>query len=263
MDARAPARGGLGRRLRYAALGLVLGLPAPARGAPRDPNELPFMPAPYGQPRRASRRVLAFDDGIHRSPARFTLHLEPAFASLRAPLLGRPAEPHWGGGSAVGLDVGLLGAFGLRFSGSYTGHPLSARTSREDGQSPRPTAPAGTLHVAQAGIGLLYLLDIGRVRPVLELGLGTLFFVAPEGVQAGQRDQACLADGRCDLGLRCDPDRVCRVEPAFELHGSFAVDVAVHRRVSVGAGLRYFAFVTAPAEYPIYLLATGRLGIRF
>lgn len=245
------------------ALGLSLASPHGAPAAPRDPDDAPFMPAPAGQPRPSAHRWMRFDTpGDDRRP-RFQLTLEPFYAAFRAPFLGRsPVDLLHGGGVGLMADLALPWAFGVRVRTSYSGHPAPASFEIREG-TPVLVAPEGTIHNVEVAGALLYALDLGRVYPVLELGLGGLWIHTPSGVQPGQREQPCTAQNQCDIGLSCAADLVCRPTARVTLHFGLAVDVAVHRRWSIGAGFRYFAWISAPGTFPIYLQASIRATARF
>ncbi len=203
----------------------------------------------------------------HRDRVRLTL--SPIFASLRIPLAGRsdsPLDPHRGGGAQFDVDVPLFRVLSIwaRFTGSYSGHRLPAAFSRDEDEVLQRTAAAGTLHVGHAAFALLYAMDRGRLQPMLELGIGPMWIRTPQGVLDGQTGQACLDGNLCDLGLTCDTAaNVCRPATTFVVHGGVGLDLEVTERASVGVGLRYFALVSNPQVYPVYLQAALRLGLRF
>jgi hypothetical protein len=67
----------------------------------------------------------------------------------------------------------------------------------------------------------------------------------------------------CDTGLACSSENLCRVGLTPQLHAGFSLDVLLGDRFAVGGELRYFALLTAPMVYPVYLLAALRASIRF
>jgi len=206
---------------------------------------------------------MRFDTAADDRRPRFRLTLEPFYAAFRAPFIGRsPVDLLHGGGVGLIADVTLPWALGVRLRSSYSGHPAPAAYELRDG-TPVLVAPPGTIHNVEVAGALLYAWDIGRVAPVLELGVGGLWIRSPEGVQAGQREQPCTADHQCEIGLSCAADLVCRPSARATLHFGLAVDVAVHRRWSIGGGFRYFAWISAPGTFPVYLQASLRATTRF
>lgn len=230
---------------------------------PRDPNELPFMDPPYGQLRLDDQQRFASDfRGRFHRRRRVQLTVQPLFASVRTRLIGRAPAPMRGGGAGLDLDVHVWRPFWLRASASYSAHPLKRELSVDDDEVTE-TARRGLLHAAQAGVAAVYALDIGRVIPLVELGVGALWFRTPDGVQAGQFGGECMQGGVCDAGLVCASNNTCQQGTLFELHAGIAVDVKVTEHFTLGAGLRYFAFLSDPAVFPVYLQASARLGIWF
>lgn len=221
------------------------------------------LPTPAGQPRPTEARRLRFDEGIHEHPGRFRLSVELLYAAFRAPFIGRPASAlsHGGGVSVMG-DVALPWSLGIRVRGAYSAHRLPSVYATVDGQ-PVERAAGGRLDNTELSASLLYALDLGRVLPGLELGAGILWIHGPPGVQAGQRDQACLPDRSCEIGLRCHADDRCRGTPTAMVHGGATVDALLHPRVSLGIGFRYFALLSSPGTFPVYLQASFRTSVHF
>lgn len=251
-------------------LGIAPSEPAAARPPaelhrPRDPDDLPRMPAPGGQPQPDTlRRDLDFatDDTPRR---RLQLTATPIYAAIKLPFVGRRGRTLSGGGAGLELDVNLYRPLSLRFVGAYTAHPVDDEFSvpQKDNEDPMLTAAGGAIHTGNGGLSLAYAMDFGRVLPLVDAGVGALWILTPEGVRDGQRGQPCTSAGACDTGLACAPDNTCQPIPVLELHAGLAIDVLVARHFTVGAGLRYFALLGTPSVFPIYLHATLRLGLRF
>lgn len=240
----------------------------PLEAPRRDPNDAPYMKPRNGGARPDGTRVYKAEHSPlygHRKRFRFTL--KPLYASLRAAMLGRsdsPLNPKRGLGAGLDADVPVWRPIWLRVTASYSGHLLPQEFSRDEDEAFVLTAPRGTLHIGHVAAALLYTMDRGRMKPILEVGLGPLWARGPQGVLDGQRGQPCLSDNRCDFGLSCDPsDSVCRPSTTFVVHGGLGLDVEVTKRTTVGAGLRYFAFLSNPQAYPVYLQAALRFGLRF
>jgi hypothetical protein len=233
----------------------------------RDPNERPFMPPRHGGARPDGARV--FDPDFAEGPnsrRRVQLTLMPLFASFPLAFLGRRAQltdPTRGGGAGLDLDIQISRPFWLRFLGTYSGHPVPDVYARDTNEVPVRTAHRGTFHAGYAGASVVYAMDYGRLLPLLELGPGVMFLRSPEAVQPGQMGGECR-EGLCDVGLRCVAEQnICQPWPVLTIHFGLAVDVLLKARWTVGLGLRYFAFLTAPASFPIYLQAAARFGVRF
>jgi hypothetical protein len=242
--------------------------PDPLEAPRRDPNEAPFMKPPHGGAAPDGTRVYPAEHGPrwgHRHRVRLTL--SPIYASVRRPFLGRsdsPLDPNRGGGAQFDVDVPVWRPIWLRLTGSYSGHRLPAAYLRNDDGDLQQTAAAGTLHIGHAAAALLYTMDRGRLQPTLELGLGPMWARTPKGVLDGQTGQACLGGSTCDFGLVCDTaQNVCRPAATFVVHGGAAVDVEMTEHLAVGLALRYFALLSDPQVYPVYLQAALRLGLRF
>lgn len=234
----------------------------------RDPNEAPFMKPRYGGAAPDGTRVYKAQHGPRwGNRHRLRLALSPVYASLRTPLAGRSAsalDPHRGGGAQFDVDVPIWRPIWLRLTGSYSAHRLPPAYLRNDDGDLVQTAGAGTLHIGHTAVALLYTMDRGRLQPSLELGIGPMWARGPDGVLDGQDGQACLAGNVCDFGLACDTAAdVCRPATTFVVHGGVSVDVELTQRTFVGVGLRYFALLSNPQVYPVYLQAALRFGLRF
>ncbi len=242
--------------------------PDPLEPPRRDPNTAPFMAPKHGGASPDGTRTYANEHGPrwgHRDRVRLTL--SPLFASLRTPLAGRSdsaLDPHRGAGAQFDVDVPIWRPIWLRMSGAYSGHRLPAASARNEDEAFEPTAAAGTLHIGHAAAALLYAMDRGRLQPMLEVGIGPMWARTPKGVLDGQPGQACLGGTVCEIGLSCDVEaNVCRPATTFVVHGGVSLDVEVTRRTSVGLGLRYFALLSNPQVYPVYVTAALRFGLRF
>lgn len=229
------------------------------------------MDPPYGQLRLEQQRRFPSDfRGRFHKQRRLQLTVKPLFASIRTRFLGRPTlaqtrsipAPIRGGGAGLDLDVHLWRSFWLRLTGTYSAHPVQAEFTRDDDELVQ-TARQGILHAGQTGGGVVYAFDVGRVLPLVELGMGAIWFRSPRAVQAGQLGSECLDGGVCDAGLICSPTNECQLGTVFEVHAGVAVDVQVTDHVALGAGLRYFAFLSDPSVYPVYLQVAGRVGFWF
>lgn len=235
--------------------------PAPPR--PRDPDTAPRMRAPAGQPQTDDRRRdLPLATGAS-SRRRIALAISPLFASYRLGFIGRPNAPIRGGGVGLDVDVLLVQPVSLRVSASYTGHRVQDVYAREGDAAPMLTARGGTIHSTDFGAAVVFTMDTGRVRPLLEAGIGVTLLRSPTGVQDGQLGGKCLSGGGCDVGLACAGDEICRQGVVPRLHAGAGIEVLLGDRWSLGATIRYYALLLAPTVFPVYLQAGLRLGVRF
>lgn len=265
---------GVGRSSRPAlALALAWTASGPVHAAPPtvepEPREIPQDPdaatprlrAGGGQPAtREHRRQLPLVSNRARV-RHVALTVSPLYAAFRMAFLGRPRTPLRGGGVAFDVDIALWRPVWLRLGASYSAHPVTAIYATKDDKVTR-AAPGGTMHALDAGGAVVFGMDIGRVMPLLEAGLGVMMLRGPTGVQNGQLGQAC-ASGGCDVGLVCAADNVCRQGVLPEAHAGAAIEVQLADHWSLGASIRYFALLRAPSVFPVYLQAALRLGVRF
>jgi hypothetical protein len=259
--ARTPRRA---HRRSWAAVALVTALaPAAQAAPPRDPNDVPLMADPEGQPAQDARRRDLPPVTAAPRRQRVLLTAAPAYASFRLPFLGRPQVPVRGAGVEVAAQVALWRPLGLRVTASHTVHPLRDEHARNKDDKLVQTAGAGLLQATYGGISATYTLDLGRVVTTLDAGGGGLRMQSPDAVQDGQLGRKCRSQGVCDTGLVCGAENTCRPGLNPTLHGGFAVDVLLGDRFALGAELRYFALLSAPMVYPVYLLAALRASLRF
>lgn len=233
----------------------------------RDPNDAPFLNPRAGGARADGNRIYDADHSPkYGNRQRFRLTVKPLYASLRVALAGRSnsaLDPKRGGGLGLDVELPVWRPVWFRVTGSYTAHDLQREFSRNEDGDFVLSAPKGRLHIAYAAAALGYTMDRGRLQPTLEVGLGPMWARGPRGVQNGQVGQACIGGNACEFGLACDTAaNVCRPATTFAVHGGLGLDLELGRRWSLGAGLRYFAFLSSPAAYPIYLQASARLGFR-
>lgn len=231
---------------------------------PTDPNDAPFMRPPNNQLVGKPPRTRPDIRPRFSSRRRFALTLAPAFASFRLPFQARPANARYhGAGFNLELDAQLFRWVWLRVQGTYSGHPIDEVRVLDDEMNVVQTAPRGTIHATGFGAGPVFALDLGRWLPLIEVGLGGLRIATPPGGNAGQRGQACRSDGTCDTGLACNAGNTCQPSLIGELYFGLALDVLIRRHISFGGQFRYYALLTAPGKFPVYLIGTLRLAVRF
>lgn len=228
-----------------------------------DPNERPPLPPPNGQPAPDSLRRDVDHTTAASDRRRVVLTLSAVYASFRLPFFGRPSVPVRGGGVAVAAQVAVFRGFGARVTASHTVHAAYDEYARNDDDNLVQTAARGMIQGTHAGLSATYTMDLGRVLTTLDAGAGGMWIRSPDAVQDGQLGGSCRPEGVCDTGLSCAADDTCRVATTPQIHGGFAVDVLLGDRFTVGGELRYFALITAPTSYPVYLTAAARAGLRF
>ncbi len=232
---------------------------------PVDPEvATPHMRAPGGQPADDRRRWDGNWADHASSRRRVALSLTPLFASYRMAFLGRPLRPIRGGGIGTDLDVEIVSPVSLRLSASYTGHRVEDEYDNPDDDAPTLIARRGTLHTLDLGGAVVFAMDIGRARPILEAGLGGTIIRPPRSAMDGQRGGVCLAGGGCDVGLVCaTQENMCRQGVVPRVHAGAGIEVRLNDRWGVAAMVRYFALLSAPSVFPVYLQTGIRVSVRF
>lgn len=240
---------------------------------PRDPNDLAFMRAPNNQPQQQPPRTSPDLRRGYSSVRRFAITAAPLFASFRLPFAGRPdSQPSaagrpagrtHGAGLGLELDVQLIRWMWLRAQGSYSVHPVGEGRVLDKDMKTVVTAADGTIRALGFGVGPVLALDLGRFLTLVEGGVGGLRVAPPGGVQEGQLGQACTDAGACDVGLRCGAGNKCVQGLIPELYFGAAIDLLVRRHLSFGAQFRYYALLTAPGKFPVYLIGGVRVAVRF
>lgn len=138
-------------------------------------------------------------------------------------VLGGQGEPKGGGASAYAL-LGLSDALALRCSGLWSGHHVA----------PREDSAGGLYQVANLSLGLQYTFDLISVTPAIEAGVGLLY-------------------------LRYQGDSAVNLELQFGLGADYwFVDW-----LAAGAAFHYHAFISNPADYPVYFDAGPRVTVRW
>lgn len=237
---------------------------------PIDPNDAPFMRPPNNQIGTAPPRTRPDIRQGWSARRRFALTVAPTYAMLRLPFQGRTtgnnqAPRLHGAGVGAEFDVQAWRWIWVRAMGVYSGHPVGEERAQLNMEVVR-TAPPGTIHVTSYGVGPVFALDLGRFLPLIEVGVAGLRVVTPTGGVTGQRGEACMANGACDVGLKCNSARICEVTTIGEMYLGLAVDLLVRRHLSFGAQFRYnvrFAELKSLNLTPGYLLGTLRLTVRF
>lgn len=221
------------------------------------------MRPPNNQPRPVRLRTTPDLRRGYSSVRRFAFTVAPLFASFRLGFQGRGDGRTHGIGVGGEFDVQVIRWLWIRAQASYSAHPVPERRSVNDEGDTVIQAGKGTIKAAGFGLGPVVALDLGRFVPLIEGGLGGLRVATPAGVQAGQNGELCRDGGGCDVGLRCGGDNKCHQSIIPELYFGGAVDVLVRRHFSFGAQFRYYALLSAPGKFPVYLVGGLRAAVRF
>ena len=179
------------------------------------------------------------------------------------PFIGRPSRPIRGFGLLAAAQLRVWKPLGLRATVSHSLHPVYDHYVLDDDDNPVHQARRGLMQTTHAGLSATFSMDIGRVFPTLDAGIGGMWIRSPDAVVDGQMGGKCRSDGLCDTGLTCSAANVCELAALPQIHGGFAVDVMVVDRFAVGAEIRYFALLASPMTYPRYLIAALRASLRF
>jgi hypothetical protein len=149
--------------------------------------------------------------------------LAPSYAFI---VLGQDFEPK-GGGSGLFIHHGLSESLALRFSGLWSGHDVEPEGEDEDEEG-------GLYQVVNLALGVAYTFDLLSVVPAIEVG-GGLLYLRYQGSSA------------YNLGLQI----------------GVSVDYWLLAWLSVGAAFHYHAFISNPADYPVYFDAGPRVAVRW
>lgn len=137
-----------------------------------------------------------------------------------------------GGGGFMHLAYGITDAIGIQLMGGATAHPVAAF---EDEDNP---LPAGLLTMWQASAGIVYSLDIVRIVPFFEAGIGVLGTIM-----------------KTDAGI----ERAIGASASLGL----GADYLITRRWAVGVAIRYHLLLSDLDRIPIYLTVGPRVVLRF
>ena len=158
--------------------------------------------------------------GLASEEGEWTVGLMPSYAFV---VLDNQLEPE-GGGGGVFVQYGMTDAISLQVAGSWTGHAIEA--TDDD--------PGGLYSVVSVTLGISYSLDMGRLRPAIDMGAGVLH----------QR----YGDASVT---------------SMEILVGVVADYRLLPWLSVGVAFHYHAFLANPAQYPVYFDAGPRACLHF
>ena len=197
--------------------------------APRRDTKSSFMHRTSVRALLVGFALSALPSGAARAEQReLTVGLQPAYG-----LTYVDQRTPSGGGGFAHLAYGITDAVGIQLTGGLTAHPLGA--ALDDNMMPLPT---GSLLTWSATAGIVYALDIVRIVPFFEAGLGVLGTITRTDSGVSQSIGASAA-----LGL--------------------GADYLLTRRVAIGVVMRYHAFLSDLGRIPIYLTVGPRFVVRF
>ena len=149
-----------------------------------------------------------------------------------------------GGGVDLDLAFGVTDALSVRASGFVTFHAADGRAVPDTAGGPEMIGPPGTIGAFGAFAGLSYELNVLRLVPSFDLGLGVI----------GLRGDARFGTGAGAAALLPALDAV-----AIEL--GFGCDWLISRRWSVGWVIRYHALLTELERAPSFLYVGPRASV--
>ena len=221
------------------------------------------MRAPNNQPQPVELRTTPDLRRGYSRTRRVAITVAPLFASFRAPFIGRGDGRTHGVGIGGEVDVQIMKWLWIRAQASHSIHPVPDRRLADADDKTVVVAAAGNIKATGFGLGPVIALDLGRFVPLIEGGIGGLRVATPEGVATGQINQKCQDGGGCDTGLKCGADNKCHQSVIPEVYFGGAVDVLVRRHWSFGAQFRYYALLSAPGKFPVFLVGGIRVAVRF
>jgi hypothetical protein len=148
-----------------------------------------------------------------------------------------------GGGVVTDLSFGVTDALSVRATGFVSFHAADGLSST----SPTGTqlvGPSGTIAAFGAFAGLHYELDVLRIVPSFDVGVGAL----------GLRGDARYGTGPSASALLPSVN-------AFAVELGFGVDWLITRRWSVGAVVRYYTLLTELQRAPGFLYVGPRVSL--
>lgn len=237
--------------------------PDPLESAPLEMDRDPFLPAPQGQVRTRlapARPVIATE---HDQARRVALTLSPVVGGLKLPLAGRTGS-RFGFGWSLDTEVALKPWLWLAL-GWQRLHYFAYAESKPKPQSTRtePLASRGWTRWEDLSLGIRYAIDDGKIRPIVEAGLGYTNLAQPPGVADGQSEQKCGANNQCGPGLSCVENR-CQASAFPSAYIGVEAQWLLARYFSLGACTRYYAAwmpktgITFPAQWIVSVRASLR-----
>jgi hypothetical protein len=148
-----------------------------------------------------------------------------------------------GGGVVTDLSFGISDALSVRATGFVSFHAADGLQSTS-ATGTQTTGPAGTIAAFGAFAGLHYELDVLRIVPSFDVGVGAL----------GLRGDARYGTGVGATAL-------LPAVNAFAVELGFGVDWLITRRWSVGAVVRYYTLLTELERAPGFLYVGPRVSL--
>lgn len=149
-----------------------------------------------------------------------------------------------GGGVGADLAFGVTDALSVRVSGLVSFHPTGGLATQTGDTSGERIGQGGTLSAFGAFAGLSYALDVLRIVPCFDLGIGII----------GLRGDVRFGDGPAAQQLLPTVNAL-----AIEL--GFGADYLISRRWSVGFVVRYHALLTELERAPSFLYVGPRVSL--
>lgn len=184
--------------------------------------------------------VALFPTGSARAEQReFDLGVQPVYGLTYLD----DRSPSGGGGNAH-LSYGITDALGIQLLGGLTAHPLPVNAADT---STDKLLPEGRLLTWQAGVGIVYSLDVVRIVPFFEASIGVIGIMQPAAPPAPGVPPTKPPEHSINAGVGV----------------GLGADYLITRRLAVGVAVRYHALVTDLGRFPLYLTVGPRLVIRF
>jgi len=141
-----------------------------------------------------------------------------------------------GGGPAVQIGLGVSDALSIQVSGFVAFH----------GADMTDKLAGGALSAYGAFVGLTYTIDVIRLVPAFDIGLGAL----------GMRGDLAYGDNPA-------ANTVLKPLDAFAISLGFSIEYLINRHLALGAEVHYQIALTDYDRLPMYLYCGPRLSFRF
>ncbi len=187
--------------------------------------------------------VVLVASAVHAEKRRVRLGVQPVYA-----LAYVDRRDPSGGGVGVDLAFGVTDALAVRLTGLVSFHaadgPRTPMSTSSGGLSGETVGPSGSLSAYGAFAGISYSLDVLRIVPTFDLGLGVL------GLRGDAR-----------FGTDAGANALLPQVNALAIELGFGADYLISRRWSVGFVLRYHALLTELERAPSFLYVGPRVSM--